>query len=84
MQALHEQELAEARKRIAAQGFEPSDFTLDLQFMEPDPDGAGMFTVRHEITATAARTGKAAGYIGGIGTHWLDAFEQDLKDGAFA
>ena len=83
MKPLHEQEVEDARQRVAASGRSADDFRFDVKFMEPDPDGGGMFTVRYEITVTNDATGKSGGYIGGIGMDWVDAFEEELKDGEF-
>lgn len=80
----HEMELAEARKRIAAAGRNPDDFTFDLNFLPPDPDGAGMFTVQYEICATDKVSGHKLTGVGGIGMGWGDLFEQALKTGYFA
>jgi hypothetical protein len=79
----HETELEDARGRLAAQGRNPDDYTFDLKFLPPDPDGGGMFTVQYEITATNTATGKALTGIGGIGMGWPDSFEQAVKDGEF-
>jgi hypothetical protein len=83
MQQLHEIELEDAKQRIAASGRNPEDFDFRLEFQEPDPDGGGMFTVYYDITATNTKTGKSAGFVGGIGMGWVDAFEEALKQGEF-
>jgi hypothetical protein len=83
MNPLHEQEIEEAKERIVAAHRVASDFAFNVSFMEPDPDGGGMFTVRYEITVTNSATDKSAGYIGGIGLDWVSAFEEDLGEGAF-
>ena len=83
MKPLHEKEIDQAKESIAASGRDPDAFTFDVSFMEPDPDGGGMFTVRYEVTVTNTETGKSEGYIGGIGLDWVGAFEADLGEGAF-
>jgi hypothetical protein len=83
MRPLHEQEIEAAKERIAATGRDQGHFAFDLAFMEPDPDGGGMFTVRYEVTVTNDASGKSAGYIGGIGLDWVSAFDTDLGDGLF-
>ena len=83
MNHLHEQEIEEAKERIVTAHRDASDFAFDVAFMEPDPDGGGMFTVRYEVTVTRASKGKSAGYIGGIGLDWVSAFEADLGEGWF-
>lgn len=83
MKPLHEHELDEARQKLAATGRNADDFAFDLTFMEPDPDGGGMYTVRYEVTVTNGATGQSGAYIGGIGMHWVEAFEEDLKAGEY-
>ena len=83
MKPMHEQEIEEAKERIATAHRDASDFAFEVAFMEPDPDGGGMFTVRYEVTVTLASTGKSAGYIGGIGFDWVSVFEADLTEGVF-
>lgn len=83
MKPLHEKEIDEARQKLAESGRNPDDFSFDVKFMEPDPDGGGMFTVRYEITVSRTGQGTSAEYIGGIGLDWLAVFEDDLGGGAF-
>lgn len=83
MKPLHEQELDEARHKVTSSGRNADDFAFDVQFMEPDPDGGGMYTVRYEVTATNSVTGKSGGYIGGIGMDWVSAFEEQLNEGEY-
>jgi len=83
MKPLHEQELDDARQKLAVNGRAAEDFTFDVSFMEPDPDGAGMYTVRYEVSVSNGATGKSGTYFGGIGSRWVDAFEEDLKDGQY-
>ena len=83
MKPLHQKEIEEAQQIIAESGREPGDFTFEVAFMEPDPDGGGMYTVRYEVTVTNSANGKESGYIGGIGLDWLGALKEDLGEGLF-
>lgn len=83
MKPLHEKEIDQARESIAASGRDPDAFIFDVSFMEPDPDGGGMFTVRYEVTVANSATGKSVGYIGGIGLDWVAAFTEELGEGVF-
>lgn len=83
MQQLHEMELEYARKHLQAEGRDPDQFDFRLEFMEPDPDGGGMFTLHYQIDVTNRQTGKANSFIGGIGMDWVDRFESALSDGEF-
>ena len=80
---LYETELASARKHLAASGLAPELFTFAMEYLPPDPDGGGMFTVQYLIEITNTATGKAKSLIGGIGMHWVDRFEELVKDGYF-
>ena len=83
MQPLHEMELEDARARLSAHGRDPGDFDFALTFQEPDPDGGGMFTVYYDIKVTNGKSGKSAGFVGGIGMGWVEAFEAALEGGEF-
>jgi len=83
MQPLHEIELDDAKQRLAAHGRDPADFDFALSFQEPDPDGGGMYTVYYDIAVTSRKSGKSAGFVGGIGMGWVEAFEEALKGGEF-
>ncbi len=83
MQQMHEIELEEAKQLLAESGRDPADFDFKLTFQEPDPDGGGMFTVYYDIVVTNARSGKSAGFVGGIGMGWVQAFTEALKGGEF-
>lgn len=83
MKPLHEQEIEAAKDKVSASGRDPAAFDFAVAFMEPDPDGGGMFTVRNEVTVTNGASGRSEGYIGGIGLDWVSAFEEDLGGGAF-
>lgn len=78
---LYDMELDKAKAMLAAQGRLADDFTFERSFLPPDPDGAGMFTVQYEVTATNGKSGKAIGAIGGIGFDWVAVFEEALRDG---
>ena len=80
---LYESELADARARLAAAGRDPEQFTFATEYLPPDPDGGGMFTVQYLIEITETATGKTKGLIGGIGMHWVDRFEALVKEGYF-
>ncbi|MDG2002036.1 MAG: hypothetical protein P8J20_01765, partial [Novosphingobium sp.] len=82
-QQLHEQELDDAKARLKAHGRDPDSFTFKLEFMEPDPDGGGMFTVTYQIDVTNQATSKSVSFIGGIGMGWVENFEEVLKAGEF-
>jgi hypothetical protein len=83
MRPMHETEIEEAKERVVTAHRDPSDFSFEVAFMEPDQDGGGMFTVRYEVTVTNSATDKASTYIGGIGMDWVTAFEEELGEGAF-
>ena len=80
---LYETELGDARARIAASGREPEHFTFAMEYLPPDPDGGGMFTVQYLIEITQTATGKTKGLIGGIGMHWVDRFEELVNESYF-
>ena len=80
---LYESELADAKSRIGALGRDAAEFAFEMEYLPPDPDGGGMFTVQYEISAENTRTGKGARFIGGIGMGWVDYFEDALKEGHF-
>lgn len=80
---LFEIELKDANERLAANGRNPDDFSFDVSFLPPDPDGGGMFTVRYEVTMTNKKTAKSLEAIGGIGLNWIGYFEDALKAGHF-
>ena len=83
MKPLHEQEIEQAKERVSASGRAPDGFDFAVSFMEPGPDGGGMFTVRYEVTVTNAGSGRRGSYIGGIGLDWVAAFADDLVESAF-
>lgn len=83
MEQLHEIELEEAKQLLGENGRDPADFDFKLEFQPPDPDGGGMFTVYYDILVTNAKSGKSAGFVGGIGMGWVQAFEEALKNGEF-
>ena len=81
--AQHEPEVETAKQRIGALGLDPADFSFDVEYEPPDPDGAGMFTVRYVVTITRGKTGKSLGTIGGIGFDWVGDLEEELRSGYF-
>jgi hypothetical protein len=78
---LFEIEIEEARKHLADTGRDAAAFEFKVSHLPPDPDAAGMFTARYEITATNWSTGKTGEYLGGIGLGWVDEFRDDLSNG---
>ena len=80
---LYETELKDAQARLAALGRDSEAFSFGMEFLPPDPDGAGMFTVQYEVTVENMASGKGARFIGGIGMHWVDYFEDEVKAGTF-
>jgi hypothetical protein len=80
---LYDMELAKAREVLIAKGRDPADFTFEQEFLEPDPDGGGMFTVQYAVLITDTRSGKTMAPIGGIGMDWVGRFEARLEDGHF-
>ena len=80
---LYETELPVAKAKIAAAGRNPDDFSFTMEYLPPDPDGAGMFTVHYEVLVTDAASGKSASMIGGIGMGWVEQFEELLAEGHF-
>ncbi|AIT82202.1 hypothetical protein [Novosphingobium pentaromativorans] len=80
---LYQKELTDARGRITHAGRKPEDFVFEMEYLPPESEGDGMFTVRYEVRATYEPTGKRLETIGGIGMRWVDHFEDALKDGLF-
>jgi hypothetical protein len=80
---LFEIEIEDARRQLATAGRDVAAYEFKVVHLPPDPDAAGMFTARYEISASHAATGKACEYIGGIGLDWLDDFRDDLANGCF-
>jgi hypothetical protein len=81
---LYDMELAKARELLAVKGRDPADFTFEQEFLEPDPDGGGMFTVQYAVLITDTASGKTMAPIGGIGMDWVARFEAKLDAGHFA
>lgn len=81
--SLHESEIEQARKIVADAGRNPDDFSFAVEFLPPDPDGAGMFTVQYEVRIAERTTDKALTLIGGIGMNWVASFEDALNDQYF-
>ena len=78
---LYEIELEDAKARLSALGRDPKQFAFEMEFLPPDPDGGGMFTVHYEVRVTNTASGQGAGFIGGIGMGWVDFFEDAVKAG---
>jgi hypothetical protein len=80
---MYEDELEKAIERLEANGRDKDDFAFDMSYMEPDPDGGGMFTVQYEIRILNRKTDKGLLAVGGIGSDWVGYFEDALKEGFF-
>lgn len=80
---LYETELPDAKSRIAASGRDPEHFTFDMEYLPPDLDGGGMFTVQYQVRIANTSTGRSKSLIGGIGMGWVESFEAALEDGQF-
>lgn len=81
---LYDMELEKAHALLTAKGRDPADFTFEREFLEPDPDGAGMFTVQYAVLITDTRSSRTMAPIGGIGMDWVGRFEEKLDAGHFA
>jgi hypothetical protein len=81
--SMYEDELVRARALIGASGRDPADFAFEVEYMEPDPDGAGMFTVQYLVTILNTRTETGLRAMGGIGSDWVGDFKQELDAGYF-
>jgi hypothetical protein len=81
--AMYDDELIKAQELLRASGRDPGDFSFEMEYMEPDPDGAGMFTVQYLVTVRNTRTDKGLRAIGGIGSDWVGHFRQELDEGYF-
>jgi hypothetical protein len=80
---LYERELRDAQARIEATGRSKDDFSFDMSFQPPDPDGGGMFTVRYDVKITNSKTSKSLTTTGGIGLRWVEEFDAALRSGEF-
>jgi hypothetical protein len=80
---MYEDELEQAKRRLAANGRNVDDFSFEMSYMEPDPDGGGMFTVQYEVRILNKPTDKGLLAIGGIGSDWVGYFEEALNEGFF-
>jgi hypothetical protein len=80
---LYETELEDASRRLVARGRDKSEFSFQINFCPPDPDGAGMFTVQYEVTISDNKTSRSLIVMGGIGLRWVDRFENALEEGYF-
>ena len=80
---LYERELRDALSRIESNGRNQDDFSFNMTFQPPDPDGGGMFTVRYDVEISNLKTSKSLVETGGIGLRWVDDFEAALRAGHF-
>ena len=80
---MYETELQEAMRRITARRRDKNDFSFRMEYLPPDPDGGGMFTVRYEINIRHQKTSKSLTLVGGIGLDWVAAFDEALEKGRF-
>ena len=80
---LYEIELKKAVERLRANGRNEDDFTFEMSYLPPDPDGGAMYTVRYEIEITNRKTSKSLSFVGGIGLDWLSFFDEALEGGDF-
>jgi len=80
---MYESELQQAVRRITARGRDQNDFSFKMEYLPPDPDGGGMFTVRYEIAIRHQKTSKSLTLVGGIGLDWVRAFDEALEKGRF-
>jgi hypothetical protein len=81
--SMYEDELAKAHEILRAAGRDPADFAFEMEYMEPDPDGAGMFTVQYVVRILNRGSGKRLRTLGGIGSDWLGHFQAELDGGHF-
>ena len=81
--SMYEDELVKAQQLLAASGRDADDFSFEMEFMEPDPDGGGMFTVQYLVTILNTKTKTGLRSIGGIGSDWVGHFKAELDDGYF-
>ena len=80
---LYEIELKKAAERLRANGRDEDDFTFEMEYLPPDPDGGAMYTVRYAIEITNRKTSKSMTAVGGIGLDWVGYFEEALEGGHF-
>lgn len=80
---IYEMELEKAIQRLEANGRDKDDFSFEMSYLPPDPDGGGMFTVQYQIVITDKKTSNSLLAIGGIGSDWVGYFEEALKEGHF-
>lgn len=80
---LYDIELQKAVERLTARGRDKADFSFEMSYLPPDPDGAAMYTVRYAVEITDRKTSKSLSAVGGIGLDWVGYFEEALKEGYF-
>lgn len=81
--SMYDDELVKAHALLVASGRTPGDFGFEMEFLEPDPDGAGMFTVQYLVTIVHTKSEKGMRSIGGIGYDWVSHFKAELDEGYF-
>jgi hypothetical protein len=80
---LYQIELEDAQQRLKAIGRSADDFSFEMSYLPPDPDGGGMFTVRYEVVIFSKKSMKSLSAIGGIGLSWVGYFMEALEEGHF-
>lgn len=83
MKELYDMELEQAEALLRERGRDPADFSFEREFLEPDPDGGGMFTVQYAVLITHKPSGATMTPIGGIGMDWVGRFANKLDGGTF-
>ena len=81
--AMYDDELAKAQQLVTASGRDLADFSFEMEYMEPDPDGGGMFTVQYLVTILNTKSEKGLRSMGGIGSDWVGHFREELDEGYF-
>ena len=83
MKELYDMEVEQAEGLLRERGRDPADFTFEREFLQPDFDGGGMFTVQYAVLITHKPSGRTMEPIGGIGMDWLGVFADKLDSGHF-
>ena len=81
--AMYDDELAKAQQLVTASGRDLADFSFEMEYMEPDPDGGGMFTVQYLVTILNTKSETGLRSMGGIGSDWVGHFKAELDEGYF-
>ena len=79
----YQKERVQAEENIVSAGLDRNDFTFEMEYLEPDPDGGGMFTLQYEIRVTRQSTGKSLTLVGGIGSDWVGYLDEAVRTGHF-